>query len=1460
MKRPILALAAAAAVCLGAMPLKAADPIPQLNGITVSFDEDAEIFPGLWALPTEAGGNWNMKFYMNPASCTFFSGVPYEDVYYATRYTTSYGTILTYVVAFAMDSDPEAGWGDWTNTHDATYLPYDLTYNPYDHRIYGFFSNAQADGVVFATAEYEHGNNSKIHAINDMDGLWVAIAAAADGTIYGIESIADTSTGTPVVSGSTLYKIDRLTGAATRIGDTGQKPLLAGSATIDPRSGRMFWTVSPSASESYLCEVDLATGVATKLFDFTDSRHVVGIYADVPEVEDKAPAAITDASATCAGGTLDGTVSFTTPSTCFDGTPATGTLTYRIFDGGNLLAEGTAAAGTGVTAPVTFNARGAHDLVVYTLNSAGASLKTHVSVFAGYGVPAAPQNVKATAAGSAVTITWDAVTEATDEGYLDPADVRYTVTETTSGTIVAQDIAATTAGYTATVDGITSLIFSVTADNHGSQSAAGTSNKLTLGSILPPYAVGFDSADDIADFTILDGNDDGKKWTFYTDRMRMAYNSSLAMDDWLITPPLRLEAGKTYYASFKARSENERYPEKVEACWGAAPTAEAMTNMLVEAQTLPKDYVELGGFITPSATGDYYLGIHGVSDKDCYYLNVDDISVAAGVSTNAPAAPTALAVEPDPSGDPKATVRLTAPSKTLAGTTLAALTKIEVYRNRADAPVHTFDNPTPGAELSFTDVLPEAATVTYTARPFSAEGEGDQASVTAFVGMPLASAPAAVTISENEPGIITLSWEKVATSAEGNPINADKVKYNIYAIVFTEGFWGITEQEELMESAISGTTHTFRAVPEGEQKIVGYSVSAVTDFGESGHTFTEKIPAGQPYIDFTESWAGGNASTIITTESINYGNWSVESGDYSEPVSQDGDGGFMAMRGYFAGYCGALTTGKISLEGIPYPQFSFYSYTPDDEGADLNTIAISVREIGGEWAEVWNKTIVDMGATAGWHQVNVPLDGFGGKTVQIRMLATIHDRPYTQVSIDNLSIGSMLGIDLEITGVTAPEYAKAGQPFNVIVSYANNGVATAEGHTVSLLDADGNVVATAEGEAVGLLASGTARLTAIMPANASDEAFYHATIAHKDDERADNNDSDVFAIIPVASGLPAPEALKAIDSAEGVVLTWDTPATDDAPATPFTEDFESHTAWAHTSDTWFFIDVDKRPLGGFDTDIPAIVPGRPASFFVFDTSDKFNGVASFTAQSGEKYIAAAYCTGSGSTDDWAISPALGGDAQTISFYARSYNTQYPERIEVLYSTGSLNTADFMPTACVIEAVAGTWTRYEAELPAGAVHFAIRSCSDDPFFVMVDDVTFTPASTFGLTVDGYNIYRDGVKVNDALVAATTYTDTVDDPEAHIWTVSAVYADGESGMSDEAKAEESGISDALAAGIRIEARNGRIIVTGAEGHNLTVSAADGVLLYNAAATARTEIEAATGIYIVKAGRKVVKVAVR
>lgn len=89
------------------------------------------------------------------------------------------------------------------------------------------------------------------------------------------------------------------------------------------------------------------------------------------------------------------------------------------------------------------------------------------------------------------------------------------------------------------------------------------------------------------------------------------------------------------------------------------------------------------------------------------------------------------------------------------------------------------------------------------------------------------------------------------------------------------------------------------------------------------------------------------------------------------------------------------------------------------------------------------------------------------------------------------------------------------------------------------------------------------------------------------------------------------------------------------------------------------------------------------------------------------------------------------------------------------------------------------TEYTAELPEGARYFAIRSCAIGASMLMVDDVTYIPASAnTRLEHIGYNVYRNGEKLNDTPVTDTTITDTLAQPGFHTYAVTALYNVGES----------------------------------------------------------------------------------
>ncbi len=172
-----------------------------------------------------------------------------------------------------------------------------------------------------------------------------------------------------------------------------------------------------------------------------------------------------------------------------------------------------------------------------------------------------------------------------------------------------------------------------------------------------------------------------------------------------------------------------------------------------------------------------------------------------------------------------------------------------------------------------------------------------------------------------------------------------------------------------------------------------------------------------------------------------------------------------------------------------------------------------------------------------------------------------------------------------------------------------------------------------------------------------------------------------------------------------------------------------------------------------------------------------------------------------------------------------------------------------------------WTEYTFDVPEGAKHFAIRNHDTDAFMLMLDDFTFAAAgSSAKLSIVGYDVYRDGEKITAEPTGETKFVDADAAAGEHTYVVVTVYETGMSKGSNAVNVTATGIDDALAAGITVTGENGHIVVAGAEGKLLSIAAIDGRLVYNATASAKVSVSVATGVYVVKAGDTIVKVAVK
>ena len=1426
-----------------------ASGLPEMYGSVIFADgwsEDNQPV-GLYSVPTMAGESFNMVIDGPDASA---GGVLVNGVYWTTNYFQLWGMVIVTVTGYDFESGEEVA----SYAGEIDNICKGVAVDPTSGMVYAITYNSNGDGFQLATIEYSE-TAAVTTAIGEFNYNVNSIAFDSTGQLYAIVYNGETVGESFVVTESFLVKINKTNPADyTVVGETGVAPKYLSDSAIDTKTNRMFWAVSDDTA-GYMAEIDLTTGAATRILDFPLNEEVVGLVIPAPAAEEGAPAKVTGLAANFADGSMSGTIDFVAPTTLYDGSNGVGELSYTVLCDGESVATGTTAFGATVNAAVTVAESGMHTFVVYCSNAAGNGPKAQIKAFVGKGVPAAT-TVSAYYADGVANVSWIPVTESADGGYVNPAEVTYTVTRYPEGVVVADGI--TEASFSeplAEPESIVSYTYGVKATYSGATSAEAMSNAIVLGSIVPPYTQDFSNSNALDAFTIIDANNDGKTWMVYNGEARMAYNSSLDMDDWLITPPMKLEAGKAYKVSFKAHANSSTFPERIEVKWGDSNTAAGMANVLVEPTVLSSGTAEeFVCFITPQANGTYYVGFHGISDADMFYLYIDDIEIAAGVAATAPAAPTNLVVTPGANGAKTAAISFNAPAVDFAGNALASLEKVELYRG--EELIHTFDAPAVGAELTYTDNLPADGDYTYSVAGYNADGKGESTSATVYVGVDFPAAVSEATLTEDaaNPGKVTVTWAAVDKDVNGQVIAADAVKYDLYIY---DG-----NSRVLVAGDLTTTSYSYEAITEG-QSFLQYAVFAKTARGEGDGTLTQMLAIGAPVTNFADTFAGGELTYdwgIQRLGDSTGASWTLL-GDESGIPSQDGDNGMIAMKASYIDDASRLYSVKISLAGVENPALTFYTYNIVGESGDpdenLVSVCVSAPNANNFVTVMPEATVNDLcGGAEGWAKVTVNLAAYAGQDIQFGIDVVCKGYAYT--IFDNFKISSLVDNDLVATGITAPATVKAGADYTVDVTVSNDGAKDAGAYTVELY-ADNEKVAEKACEALESGKTATVSFERTMSALATEPVTYKAIVVYAADEVLNNNETTEVAVAPIVSNLPKVTDLAASIADGGNKLTWSEPDLTAAAPEAITEDFETATGFAKEFGDWTFVDVDGSAVGGFQNmDVPGITPGTTtASFFVWDQT---NGVGNetFTAHSGMKYLAALFRNDDGETDDWAISPELYGGAQTISFFARSYSDDYPEKIEVYYSTGSLNPADFVLIAgTTVAKVPKAWTQYNVDVPEGAKHFAIRSCAQGSFMLMVDDVTFIPAggAAADLSIVGYDIYRNGEKVNAEPVAECEYTDAAG-KAGDVYQVTVIYNKGVSAGSNEAAATSA--LDELTAGVKVTTAQGTIIVTGAEGLDVTVIAVDGKVLYAAKGDATVAVE--TGVYVVKAGDKVVKVLVK
>lgn len=886
-----------------------------------------------------------------------------------------------------------------------------------------------------------------------------------------------------------------------------------------------------------------------------------------------------------------------------------------------------------------------------------------------------------------------------------------------------------------------------------------------------PYMNGFGSDGQVAEFGIIDVNEDGSTWISSNGEMRCRYNSSNAADDWLISPAIYFEAGKEYAFSIDAAANSTSWPERMEVKLGSVAKASAMTQSVIAPTVIATtDFVTYESTIIVIKSGYYHIGIHGISDADMYYLRVDNFSVMAPLTAQSPRAPM-VQVQPNPYGGSRAVVTVTAPELAMSGEALKGnLSQVVLYRDGAVAKV--FENVAPGDILVFSDEN-VAGAHEYMALPFDADGNNGVKSekVSVFIGLDEPSVPEITSVNANN-GKVTVTWNPVTKGANGGEVG--NVVYDIWSVYYEEFFGMLLPwMDEIIYSTTDNTATFSMDTESGEQRWDELAIMASNEAGESGDADEAyfEVCLGAPYtLPFEEHFATGGATQNV---------WTAEGTDLAyldgSKDASDKDGAAIVIGAEGADQSASLILGKLTPgKGNPTLLFDL-----KNDGTARNLARVEV--IGADGKAVQAAAIVP---TAEYKTYSVSLADFQNeKSVMVKF--TFDFNKAGEFVIDNVQALDALDYNLAAS-VDAPKALKAGQAADVNVKVFNKGKNAAKDFTVTLFA--GDQVLLNEKVTSTLLPFATKEYNVKYESSIFDDSK-EVTLRAEVDYAVDLDEDDNAAETVIAvsqSTATKPEKVAAEKVEEGVKLTWSAPS---AVTDEVFEDFEDTSvfpAWSiggitadnhyGTLGEWTLYDGDGVDVYGWN----GVTYDNAFAAHAWQVFDPTAIGFSWNAPSG-KQVLMSICPTSGLTNDWLISPELPGVAQTITFKAGQISPVDPsddnfygyETFEVLVSSVNKSIATFDKIG------EGTITadginEFSFNLPAGTKYFAIRHTSNDVFGLYIDDIKYVAG---GGQIAKYNVYVDG---KDGVYDDTTETSYVvksaDAAAAKWFAVSAVYDNG------------------------------------------------------------------------------------
>lgn len=1335
----------------------------------------------------------------------------YDGEYYYTKQYVAGGGIVMQCSFQAYETQ------NWTLAYEAK-LPETwasvtnyMAYNPHDGQVWGIgYDGFKRQYLV--TVDKKTGEQTFM-TMEPMRANFKAITFDQEGVLYGLTDQGELAT------------IDLANGYHTTIHQVPEvKDHRLCALTYDNHTEKFYFSVLREQWDSHLYSINAATGKTELVSDLPTYCQFTGLYMITPEANAKAPNTVA-ALAVDFGedGSLTGEIRLTAPSTTFDGSPLTGQLDVKVYVDDTVVKSGVQEAGTQMTFSHDFASEGEHEVSVVYGNANGDSPRGTIRPFCGLDTPTDVTGLTMNCDDQTgvVVLNWQPSTVGIHMGYMDAEAVTYNVVRQPGNKLLASGLKETTFTDQLSAEvAPTRYHYEVSPVSNDRKGDAVVTDDLVYGKALETPVLeqlGSDYFSTLLTYVNNDGHGDGyyPGWGVVFVNCG-AWPETFTNDKWLYTPAIHLKKGNYYYrvqherGDFELSYGKQRSPEGQTCKIGSIPEEgsefDYETYDDISYNAGYTQFITYKRMIVVEEEGDYYFGFHWNAVYhygDLLNSMLRTFEVKEGPKDGAPDVCTKTSAKTFPKGELKNNVTYTTPMTDTRGNKLTTIDRVEIMtatrerdplsgqmRNTVKL-VATEEGPLePGKQ--YTTVVPAVqGNNLYYITACNALGNGTESELAVWAGVDFPSHVENGMYEVIDNRDILMTWTAPSElGLNGGYVDSTKLTYNMG--VALDPLYGLVTLAQTKEKKFTFLGEL------GEQYKYFYGVTPENELGE-GSPMMAGIVIGTPYgIPFKESFNFPNGYLQTTVwdlvpvqGSATWNAYRVSPDGSIAPYDNDegmllyaGNNDEISMSG--------MVTPIMAITGAVKPTLSFqFWHNPQvrDEYAGVSVYA-SVDD------NLLEKPIASIplnnGPLAkGWTHYEIDLSKFAGQQRVCFYFMASSSKSQSLIAVDDVELYDNVALDLSVESLQTPAKVAPNEDNEIVATVMNRGRETVSDYTVELY-ADGEKIAEQAGTALSFGRTTDLAIHFMPAAKTFGTQVTYEVRTKLEGDANPANDKAQKSIGVNSTLLPAPSSLTHSLEGNRVTLTWEAPA--EPTWAQVREDWESYDTFIIDNiGQWAVYDGDKQlsvaPNSG-DGTAPNFANNwcakswqtwNPTGLQLVSSLRgnvlKMYGLQCLVSFDAQGYYPDFSVADAAKTDDWLISPRVAGGSK-LKFYAKQADLKSTEKFEVLVSYGTSKVQDFGVIATDSVCSASS-KKFEYTLPADAHYFAIRNISKDGFVMMIDNVDYTPGYT-DIELLGYNIYADGVKVNDEPVEALTFTHEAKKP-VRFYGVTAVYDyDGESEM--------------------------------------------------------------------------------